>query len=164
MDDIGHGVRFPAGLNQNRTKQRGPSQGSIQSIGTISQGSGAQLGPAPTTKPPTPPQAMRTSGTLSKSSREYRTPPAVAPPQVNFFSTCLLNSTTNLILVFESNNYINTIGTKSLCPKLSSWASKKGTGAWLFNSTHGYQRVSHIASCSSPTTSSHGLSNESFYW
>lgn len=84
MDEIGHGVRFVSGVNSNRTKQRGPSQGSIQSIGAISQGSGVQLGPAPTTKPPTPPQAMRTSGTLSKSSREYRTPPAVAPPQVDF--------------------------------------------------------------------------------
>lgn len=82
MDDIGHGVRFVSGTN--RAKQRGPSQGSIQSVGTVSQGSGIQLGPAPTTKPPTPPQAMRTGGTLSKSSREYRTPPAVAPPQVSF--------------------------------------------------------------------------------
>lgn len=47
------------------------------------------VGPPPTTKPPTPPQVSRTSskvsvsgGTLSKGSREYRTPPAVAPPQV----------------------------------------------------------------------------------
>ncbi|EEB15190.1 conserved hypothetical protein [Pediculus humanus corporis] len=83
LDDIGHGVRFASGLNTTRTKQRGPSQSSIQSVGTISQGSAVQLGPAPTTKPPTPPQAMRTGvNTLSKSSREYRTPPAVAPPQV----------------------------------------------------------------------------------
>lgn len=39
--------------------------------------------PAPTSKPPTPPQirAMGT-GSLTKGSREYRTPPAVAPPQV----------------------------------------------------------------------------------
>lgn len=70
-------------MNSARNKQRGSSQGSIQSVGAVSQGSGmVQLGPAPTTKPPTPPQAMRTGSTLSKGSREYRTPPAVAPPQV----------------------------------------------------------------------------------
>lgn len=51
------------------------------------------VGPAPTTKPPTPPQMARGStgtlgkaagstGTLGKSSREYRTPPVVIPPQV----------------------------------------------------------------------------------
>lgn len=50
----------------------------------------AAVGPPPTTKPPTPPQLARGSvqlkagntGTLGKSSREYRTPPAVNPPQV----------------------------------------------------------------------------------
>lgn len=41
----------------------------------------AAVGPAPTTKPPTPPQ-VRGVGTLSKSS-QYRTPPAVAPPQAS---------------------------------------------------------------------------------
>lgn len=49
------------------------------------------VGPPPTTKPPTPPQLSRGSvqlmkagntGTLGKSSREYRTPPVVIPPQV----------------------------------------------------------------------------------
>lgn len=48
------------------------------------------VGPPPTTKPPTPPQLGRgtlqmkagNTGTLGKSSREYRTPPAVIPPQV----------------------------------------------------------------------------------
>ena len=41
-------------------------------------------GPAPTTKPPTPPQAVRygSGGTLNRGSKEYRTPPAVNPPQV----------------------------------------------------------------------------------
>lgn len=42
----------------------------------------AHVGPAPTTKPPTPPSVIRATGSLSKGSREYRTPPAVAPPQV----------------------------------------------------------------------------------
>nr|CAH7730674.1 unnamed protein product [Callosobruchus chinensis] len=81
FDDIGHGVRSGG---TPRQKQRGSSQGSIQSLNSMS---GNMVGPAPTTKPPTPPQVSRTSskvssGTLSKGSREYRTPPAVAPPQV----------------------------------------------------------------------------------
>ncbi|KAG8034047.1 hypothetical protein G9C98_008528, partial [Cotesia typhae] len=81
LDDIGHGVRSGG---TPRSKQRGSSQGSVQSLGGTSTNSGitaAMVGPAPTTKPPTPPQVART-GTLSKGSREYRTPPAVAPPQV----------------------------------------------------------------------------------
>merc|ERR1719228_1125883 len=48
------------------------------SIGNVSQGS---AGPAPTSKPPTPPQNRFQSGTLNRS-KEYRTPPVVAPPQV----------------------------------------------------------------------------------
>merc|ERR1719228_3186201 len=48
------------------------------SIGNVSQGS---AGPAPTSKPPTPPQNRFPSGTLNRS-KEYRTPPVVAPPQV----------------------------------------------------------------------------------
>ncbi|XP_011503787.1 PREDICTED: abl interactor 2 [Ceratosolen solmsi marchali] len=81
FDDIGHGVR---GTETPRIKQRGGSQSSVQSLGASSTGSGLIsniVGPAPTTKPPTPPQVGRT-GTLNKSSKEYRTPPAVAPPQV----------------------------------------------------------------------------------
>lgn len=82
LDDIGHGVRNGG---TPRSKQRGGSQGSVQSLGGASTASAlmaaATVGPAPTTKPPTPPQTVRT-GTLSKGSREYRTPPAVAPPQV----------------------------------------------------------------------------------
>lgn len=81
LDDVGHGIRTSF---TPRTKQRGPSQSSIQSLS----GPGVLVGPAPTTKPPTPPQPARpgggpgTCGSLSKGSREYRTPPAVAPPQV----------------------------------------------------------------------------------
>ncbi|XP_058798691.1 abl interactor 2 isoform X2 [Phymastichus coffea] len=81
FDDIGHGVRT---VGTPRTKQRGGSQSSVQSLGASSVASGIianLVGPAPTTKPPTPPQVART-GTLSKGSKEYRTPPAVAPPQV----------------------------------------------------------------------------------
>ncbi|XP_044737267.1 abl interactor 2 isoform X2 [Chrysoperla carnea] len=91
LDDIGHGVRTGTS-GTPRQKQRGSSQGSISSLGAMSAGSamvGGYVGPAPTTKPPTPPQVTRagskvsiSGGTLSKGSREYRTPPAVAPPQV----------------------------------------------------------------------------------
>ena len=80
LDDIGHGVR---GTGTPRSKQSGGSQGSVQNLGPVqtSTSTSNMVGPAPTTKPPTPPQVGRT-GTLSKSSKEYRTPPAVAPPQV----------------------------------------------------------------------------------
>ncbi|XP_044764738.1 abl interactor 2-like [Coccinella septempunctata] len=81
-DDIGHGARNNGTPKQ---KQRGSSQGSIQSLNSMV---GNSVGPAPTTKPPTPPQVSRApskvsiTGTLTKNSRDYRTPPAVAPPQV----------------------------------------------------------------------------------
>lgn len=57
LDDVGHGVRIGG---TPRQKQRGSSQGSIQSIGGVSLNSAIMVGPAPTTKPPTPPQVTRT--------------------------------------------------------------------------------------------------------
>lgn len=60
LDEIGHGVR---GGGTPRSKQRGGSQGSVQSLGVASQSSALAatiVGPAPTTKPPTPPQSVRT--------------------------------------------------------------------------------------------------------
>ncbi|CAG9135817.1 unnamed protein product [Plutella xylostella] len=79
LDEIGHGARWALG---GAGTPRGGSR----------RAPAAAL-PAPTTKPPTPPAAVRAAaaaantgtlgrGTLGKSSREYRTPPAVAPPQV----------------------------------------------------------------------------------
>ncbi|XP_065335896.1 abl interactor 2 isoform X1 [Cloeon dipterum] len=89
LDNLGHGVHSPAmSHGQQATahaqggtprSKRGSSQGAIVTS-TLQQG--PSVGPAPTTKPPTPPQAIRNIGSLSKGSREYRTPPAVAPPQV----------------------------------------------------------------------------------
>lgn len=85
LDEIGHGIQTG---QQRQQKLRGSSQGSIQSLSNTS------VGPPPTTKPPTPPQMSRggstgtlgkaagNTGTLGKSSREYRTPPVVIPPQV----------------------------------------------------------------------------------
>ena len=98
LDDIGHGVK---GVQQQQRQlvkrpsvsgsshygpghgvpsQYGPGLGKSPygSIGNVSQGS---AGPAPTSKPPTPPQNRYNSGTLNRS-KEYRTPPVVAPPQV----------------------------------------------------------------------------------
>ncbi|XP_015906359.1 abl interactor 2 isoform X2 [Parasteatoda tepidariorum] len=76
LDDIGHGVKTTS--NTPRSKRTvTPVQNTLN---------GASAGPAPTTKPPTPPQPVRAaSGTLSlsRSNKEYRTPHLpIAPPQV----------------------------------------------------------------------------------
>ncbi|XP_042911583.1 abl interactor 2 [Parasteatoda tepidariorum] len=76
LDDIGHGVK--ATSNTPRSKRTlAPIQNPLN---------GASAGPAPTTKPPTPPQPVRAGGgtlSLSRSTKEYRTPhPPIAPPQV----------------------------------------------------------------------------------
>jgi len=101
LDDIGHGVKGQQQQQRQMVKrpsvsgggggghygpghgapsQYGPGLGKSPygSIGNVSQGS---AGPAPTSKPPTPPQNRYNSGTLNRS-KEYRTPPVVAPPQV----------------------------------------------------------------------------------
>jgi len=104
LDNIGHGVVSPQSATPRQLNKRpsagqygtlgggsstssqyaagqyGPGLGKSPygSIGNVSQGS---AGPAPTSKPPTPPQNRFTSGTLNRS-KEYRTPPVVAPPQV----------------------------------------------------------------------------------
>jgi len=104
LDNIGHGVVSPQNATPRQLSKRpstgqygtlgggsstssqyaagqyGPGLGKSPygSIGNVSQGS---AGPAPTSKPPTPPQNRFTSGTLNRS-KEYRTPPVVAPPQV----------------------------------------------------------------------------------
>ena len=77
LDDIGHGVKLPQG---NSRSKRG-SQGTIN--GNSGHLMSQSVGPAPTTKPPTPPQSVRSVGSLSRGSKEYRTPaPPIAPPQV----------------------------------------------------------------------------------
>lgn len=76
LDELGHGVRSNTPRSKSRT-----SQGSMQSL-TMGPAVVVGVGPAPTTKPPTPPQARGvTVGTLKGS--QYRTPPAVAPPQAS---------------------------------------------------------------------------------
>eukprot|EP00092_Neocalanus_flemingeri_P059217 GFUD01070721.1.p1 GENE.GFUD01070721.1~~GFUD01070721.1.p1 ORF type:complete len:456 (+),score=149.21 GFUD01070721.1:85-1452(+) len=103
LDTIGHGVISPQTATPRQLSKR-PSTGQYGTLGTgsvssqyaagqygaglgkspygsignVSQGS---AGPAPTSKPPTPPQNRFPSGTLNRS-KEYRTPPVVAPPQV----------------------------------------------------------------------------------
>lgn len=95
LDDIGHGVRVETANSQI---YRAPSTSSRMS-GTQTLGHKASVpslshyhhfntltgsGPAPTTKPPTPPQAVRSHGTLGRNTnKEYRTlAPPIAPPQV----------------------------------------------------------------------------------
>lgn len=79
LDTIGHGVKITT-TNTPRAKHN--------SVQTIKNGSGPIMmansgGPAPTTKPPTPPQTIRSVGSLSRGTKEYRTPaPPIAPPQV----------------------------------------------------------------------------------
>lgn len=76
LDELGHGVRSNTPRSKSRT-----SQGSMQSL-AMGPAVVVGVGPAPTTKPPTPPQARGvTVGTLKGS--QYRTPPAVAPPQAS---------------------------------------------------------------------------------
>ena len=84
LDDIGHGIRSSS--NSTPRSRRSASSVGMSSTTTSSVGHPqpppSSAGPAPTTKPPTPPQANRSVSSLSRGSREYRTPPAVAPPQV----------------------------------------------------------------------------------
>ncbi|KAM7282840.1 abl interactor 1 [Ixodes scapularis] len=75
LDDVGYGLKASSSGNGAAAKaRRVPSSQAL-----------INAGPAPTTKPPTPPQANRgvTVGSLTRTSREYRTPaPPIAPPQV----------------------------------------------------------------------------------
>ncbi|XP_043190035.1 abl interactor 1-like [Amphibalanus amphitrite] len=84
LDDIGHGVRVHGGSAGMARPVRQNSTSSQGSSGAASAGGGGVYasGPAPTTKPPTPPQPARSASTLSRNNKEYRTPPAIAPPQV----------------------------------------------------------------------------------
>lgn len=78
LDTIGHGVK--ATSNTPRSKRTLPP---VQQ--TPMNGTGTSAGPAPTSKPPTPPQPVRAGGSLSRgtASKEYRTPvPPIAPPTV----------------------------------------------------------------------------------
>lgn len=78
LDGIGHGVRSTS--NTPRSKRTIPPAQQ-----NIINGTGTSAGPAPTSKPPTPPQPIRAGGSLSRgtASKEYRTPaPPIAPPTV----------------------------------------------------------------------------------
>lgn len=97
FDDIGHGVKIAAPVSSRgshyapgmMSSPYAPGMAMAQtsnygSIGNVSNNSGSGAGPAPTTKPPTPPQANRypgSGGTLTRS-KDYRTPSMVNPPQV----------------------------------------------------------------------------------
>lgn len=80
LDEVGHGLL--------RASSGGPNGGASKAARRIPSAQALlNAGPAPTTKPPTPPQANRgagvSMGSLTRGSREYRTPaPPIAPPQV----------------------------------------------------------------------------------
>ena len=63
------------------SSQYGPGMNQKTQYGSLGNVSQTSAGPAPTTKPPTPPQNRFPTGTLNRS-KEYRAPPVVAPPQV----------------------------------------------------------------------------------
>ncbi|XP_074597056.1 abl interactor 1-like [Brevipalpus obovatus] len=76
LDDIGHGVKIPDTntMKAKRMSSQDPMNGSVTLRSNHS---------APNCKPPTPPGTLRGTSTLSRMSKEYRTPaPPVAPPQV----------------------------------------------------------------------------------
>lgn len=109
MDDIGHGVRIQ---NELPRQKRASSQGSSSSLAGMGNLGGpmmtgtlrghSPIPPAPTSKPPTPPMARAIgTGSLSKGSREYRTPPAVAPPQVALHSVFFYNLFLKLFIDFR---------------------------------------------------------------
>lgn len=96
LDDVGHGVKFaPSQPPQKQSQSHTSRTRSISSAQSINGGS-SLYGPgmsvsgmsgssiqAPSTKPPTPPQAVKSVGSLSRSSKEYRNPAlSIAPPQV----------------------------------------------------------------------------------
>jgi abl interactor 2 len=87
LDDIGHGVKIVINTPRNSNKRVSQQSGIYGEIGLGMSGS------APTSKPPNPPTSTLTRhgtsgiglgiGSLSRASKEYRTPvPVVAPPQV----------------------------------------------------------------------------------
>ncbi|RXG67869.1 Abl interactor 2, partial [Armadillidium vulgare] len=82
LDEIGHGLKASSNTTNTPRSRRSTSNVGVNSAHQLAIGPPpASAGPAPTTKPPTPPQANRSVSSLSRGSREYRTPPAVAPPQ-----------------------------------------------------------------------------------
>lgn len=84
LDDVGHGVKITA---QNQLRKRGslPNGHPVEMGGSHYMSGHLLSGPAPTTKPPTPPTHSGSKiglGTLSRGSKEYRAPAPPAPPQV----------------------------------------------------------------------------------
>ncbi|XP_055929316.1 abl interactor 2-like [Argiope bruennichi] len=74
LDNVGHGVKSTSNAPWSRNTLTSVSQSTLN---------GGSAGPAPTSKPPTPPQPVRPGGSLSRGTKEYRTPvPPIAPPQV----------------------------------------------------------------------------------
>lgn len=95
LDEVGHGVKIAPSQQQQQTQLHTSRTRSVSSAQSINGGS-SLYGPglslsgvsgssiqAPSMKPPTPPQPVRSVGSLSRSSKEYRNPAlSIAPPQV----------------------------------------------------------------------------------
>lgn len=116
LDDVGHGVKLApsqqpqqqAQLHTSRTRSISSAQSinggsSLYGPGlSVSGMSATSIGQAPNVKPPTPPQANRSVGSLSRSSKEYRNPAlSIAPPQVpsNYAPNYPINQSTNAALI-----------------------------------------------------------------
>lgn len=85
LDDVGHGVKLPM-QNQLKNKRGSLPNTQIEMSGShYMSGHLMMSGPAPTSKPPTPPThtgSRSAMGSLSRGSKEYKTPAPPAPPQV----------------------------------------------------------------------------------
>lgn len=122
LDDVGHGVKLaPSQQPQQQTQLHTSRTRSISSAQSINGGS-SLYGPgmsisglsgssiqAPSTKPPTPPQTVRSAvGSLSRSSKEYRNPAlSIAPPQVpsNYAPNYPINHPINASSMLQQNVY-----------------------------------------------------------
>ena len=96
LDDIGHGIQ--TGPRKQLQSHQPPSQPlrvstsspygpgllatQVQANSPYGAIGGSAAGPAPTSKPPTPPQSSRYSTSTLSKSKDYRTPSVISPPQV----------------------------------------------------------------------------------
>lgn len=96
LDDVGHGVKLAPNqqtqqqnqLHTSRTRSISSAQSinggsSLYGPGMSVSGMSGSSNQAPSMKSPTPPQTVKSASSLSRSSKEYRTPAlSIAPPQV----------------------------------------------------------------------------------
>lgn len=125
LDDVGHGVKLAPSqqpqqqlqqqsqIHTSRTRSISSAQsinggGSLYGPGMSVSGASASSIQAPSTKPPTPPQQVRSVGSLSRSSKEYRNPAlSIAPPQVpsNYAPNYPINHAASTSTIQQQNLY-----------------------------------------------------------